>query len=210
MTSRRTRDRLVERLCEEGIRDPAVLEAIRDVPRHVFVDEALASRAYENTALPIGCGQTISQPYIVARMTEALSAGVKLGPVLEVGSGCGYQSAVLARVAANVYSVERIASLLFRAREKLHELRVGNVRLRHGDGTLGWSEHAPFDGILVTAAPIGVPDQLLEQLAPRGRLVIPVGSRRHQKLLVIERTERGFEQSELEEVKFVPMLRGTG
>ena len=208
MTSRRTRERLVERLRRDGIQNLEVLEAVREVPRHLFVDEALASRAYEDTTLPIGCGQTISQPYIVARMTEALIGDNRPQSVLEVGSGCGYQSAVLSKLVNRVYSIERIESLLFRARESLHALRINNVRMRHGDGTLGWADHAPFDGILVAAAPAGVPDALLDQLALGGRLIIPVGANDDQKLLSIVRTEAGFERCELESVRFVPLVRG--
>ena len=199
----------MERLRREGIENDEVLEAIRAVPRHLFVDEALASRAYEDTALPIGCGQTISQPYIVARMTEALIESRNLESVLEIGSGCGYQSAVLSKVVGRVYGVERIELLLYRARESLHAIAINNVRIRHGDGTLGWVEHAPFDGILVAAAPAGVPDALLDQLAVGGRLIIPVGAGREQKLLSIVRSHAGFERQELESVRFVPMVRGT-
>jgi len=208
MTSRRTRDRLIQRLREEGIRDESVLEAIRNVPRHVFVDEALASRAYEDTALPIGLGQTISQPYIVARMTEALVTGGPLGRVLEVGTGCGYQTAVLSRLVEKVFSVERIAELVTQARERLHLLGVMNARIRHGDGNGGWPEYAPFDGVIVTAAPLGVPPALLEQLAVAGRLVVPVGPAGFQQLLLIKRTEDGLEEEFLDHVSFVPMLGG--
>lgn len=170
MTSVRTRDRLIERLRTEGIRDEQVLAAMAAVPRHIFVDEALASRAYEDTALPIGAGQTISQPYIVARMTEALVHGKRLSNVLEVGSGCGYQSAVLAQLVDRVYAVERIDALIAPARERLHALGVSNVRMRNADGFDGWPAHAPYDGILVAAAPGYVPQALVEQLAVGGRL----------------------------------------
>lgn len=209
MTSRRTRERLVQRLREEGIANSDVLSAIASVPRHLFVDEALASRAYEDTALPIGSGQTISQPYVVARMTEALLSGrPALDRVLEVGTGCGYQTAVLASVSRRVFSIERIEALLFRAREHLHVLRINNVRTRHGDGYKGWAEHAPFDAVLVAAAPPELPTPLTEQLAVGGRLVIPVGSSGGQDLLLIERTQSGLEQRVLERVSFVPLLKG--
>jgi protein-L-isoaspartate(D-aspartate) O-methyltransferase len=210
MTSVRTRDRLVERLRGEGIRDEQVLAAIGAVPRHIFVDEALASRAYEDIALPIGAGQTISQPYIVARMTEALIHGQRLAKVLEVGSGCGYQSAVLARLVERVYSVERIDSLIAPARERLHALGVNNVRMRHADGFDGWPVNGPYDGILVAAAPGYVPPALLEQLAVGGRLVIPVGAQGAQRLLMFVRTESGVEEETLARVSFVPLLPGTG
>lgn len=209
MTSLRTRERLVARLQEEGIRDLEVLGAIRDVPRHMFVDEALASRAYEDTALPIGSGQTISQPYVVARMTEAMRAGRRLARVLEVGTGCGYQSAVLARIADQVFTVERIDALLREARERFHALGIDNIRARHGDGFEGWPEHAPFDGILVTAAPAELPEALPAQLAEGGRLVVPLGPQGIQRLVCIERGVDGFERTELDAVSFVPMLKGT-
>lgn len=210
MTSRRTRDRLVQRLREEGIQDPRVLDAIRSVPRHIFVDEALASRAYEDTALPIGAGQTISQPYVVARMTEALVDGGELGRVLEIGSGCGYQTAVLAKFAERVYSIERIQSLIDQARERLSALGIHNVRLRHGDGMKGWPEHSPFDGIMVTAAPATVPPALKEQLAEGGRMVIPVGDGGAQQLMLYTRRGDEFPEQVLERVAFVPMLSGKG
>ena len=208
MTSRRTRGRLVQRLRAEGIADERVLEAIRDVPRHIFVDEALSSRAYEDTALPIGAGQTISQPYVVARMTEALIDGGTLNRVLEVGAGCGYQTAVLSRFAKQVYSIERIKSLLTQARRRLAELGIHNVRLRHGDGEIGWPEHAPYDGILVAAAPATVPAALIDQLAEGGRLVIPVGHGGAQDLKLITRSADGLEEQILERVAFVPMVTG--
>jgi len=209
MTSRRTRGRLVQRLREEGIENSDVLSAIANVPRHVFVDEALASRAYEDTALPIGSGQTISQPYVVARMTEALLAGRQpLTRVLEVGTGCGYQTAVLASVAQKVFSIERIEALLFKAREHLHALRINNVRTRYGDGYEGWQEQAPFDAVLVAAAPPELPTPLIEQLALGGRLVVPVGSSGGQDLVLVERTESGLEQRILERVSFVPLVKG--
>ena len=198
------------RLRDGGISNAAVLAAIRDTPRHLFVDEALASRAYEDTALPIGAGQTISQPYIVARATDALLEGKRLGRVLEIGCGCGYQAAILSGLVSMVYGVERIASLVFRSREHLHRLGIGNVRIRHGDGAFGWPEHAPYDGIIVSAASESVPQALLEQLAPGARLVIPVGTDRSQTLVCMQRTESGFERRELEAVRFVPMIGGTG
>lgn len=210
MTSVRTRDRLIERLRTEGIRDEQVLAAMAAVPRHIFVDEALASRAYEDTALPIGAGQTISQPYIVARMTEALVHGKRLSNVLEVGSGCGYQSAVLAQLVERVYSVERIDALIAPARERLHALGVSNVRMRNADGFDGWPAHAPYDGILVAAAPGYVPGALLEQLAVGGRLVIPVGAQGAQYLQLLVRTESGVEEETLARVSFVPLVPGTG
>ena len=210
MTSARTRDRLIERLREEGVRDERVLAAMRDVPRHIFVDEALASRAYEDTALPIGAGQTISQPYVVARMTEALLGGERLGKVLEVGSGCGYQSAVLAPLVDRVFSVERIESLIGPARERLRMLGITNVRMRHADGFSGWPAHAPYDGILVAAAPGYVPPALVEQLAPGARMVIPVGFEGVQRLMLIVRTGDGIEEQALGNVSFVPLLQGTG
>lgn len=209
MTSQRTRERMVNRLMEQGIRDLQVLDVMRSVPRHLFVDEALASRAYEDTALPIGGGQTISQPYIVARMTEALLQGRRLGKVLEVGTGCGYQSAVLAPLVDKIYSIERIGELAQRARERMNQLQIRNVRIRHGDGFAGWEAHAPYDGILVAAAPAQVPPALLEQLAEGGCLVIPAGQRGEQKLLCVQRNGDRFTESVLDRVAFVPMLSGT-
>jgi protein-L-isoaspartate(D-aspartate) O-methyltransferase len=208
MTSARTRDRLIARLREQGITDNEVLERIRSVPRHVFVDEALASRAYEDTALPIGHGQTISQPYIVARMTQALLEGGKPRKVLEVGTGCGYQTAVLAPLVVNVYSIERIAALQSRARQVLRDLRISNVYMKHGDGFEGWAAYAPFDGIIVAAASYAVPPALLEQLADGGRLVMPVGSDREQQLLRITRRGERYEREVLGAVVFVPLLQG--
>src|SRR5580698_5436032 len=174
MTSARTRDRLVQRLRDQGIANLAVLDRIRNLPRHIFVDEALASRAYEDTALPIGFGQTISQPYIVARMSEALLEGGPLAKVLEIGTGCGYQTSVLAPLVGRIYTIERIAALQKRARERCAELMIRNVRFRHGDGSLGWRAQAPFDGILVAAAPLTIPEALASQLALGGRLIVPV------------------------------------
>ncbi len=210
MTSQRARNRLVKKLREMGIRSNRVLEIMAGTPRHIFVDEAIASRAYENTALPIGFNQTISQPYIVARMTEALLAEGQLKKVLEVGTGCGYQTAVLAQLVDKVYSIERIAALLARARQSLKSLGIHNVQLRHGDGNQGWKYHAPFDGIIVTAAPTGIPQTLLMQLAVNGRMVIPVGMSGEQKLLLITRTTEGFEEQNLDWVSFVPMVEGIG
>jgi protein-L-isoaspartate(D-aspartate) O-methyltransferase len=208
MTSARTRDRLVQRLREQGIADPAVLERIRNVPRHIFVDEALGSRAYEDTALPIGFGQTISQPYIVARMSEALLAGGPLEKVLEVGTGCGYQAAVLAPLVQQLFTVERIGALLDRAKERLKELDIRNVKFRHGDGTHGWKTQGPFAGILVAAAPLAPPRELLEQLAPGGRLIVPVGQEGKQELLRFTRREEGVVRESLGRVAFVPLLGG--
>lgn len=210
MTSARTRERLVNRLREHGIRDTAVLNQIRSVPRHLFMDEALASRAYEDTALPIGHGQTISQPWVVARMTEALIAGGRPRKVLEIGTGCGYQTAVLAGLADAVYTVERVGPLLRRARAQLRQLRISNVMFRHGDGWEGWKTHAPYDGILVTAAPPETPRALMEQLAEGGRMIIPVGPRGHQELLEITRTADGFERQVIGHVVFVPLVTGFG
>jgi protein-L-isoaspartate(D-aspartate) O-methyltransferase len=207
MTSRRTRDRLIQRLREEGIRDERVLEAILHVPRHVFVDEALASRAYEDTALPIGHGQTISQPYIVALMTQALIAGGRLKKVLEVGTGSGYQTAVLAGLVDEIYSVERLEPLMKLARKRLREIGCRNVHIKLSDGSWGWKEHAPYDGIIVTAAPAQVPPALLEQLAPGGRLVIPVGGPTMQELMLVQQTDKGPIQERLELVNFVPLVR---
>jgi len=210
MTSARTRDRLVQRLREQGIANLAVLDRVRNVPRHIFVDEALGSRAYEDTALPIGFGQTISQPYIVARMTEALLEAGPAENVLEVGTGCGYQTAILAPLVARVYSIERIEPLLARARERLKELAIRNVRFRHGDGTLGWKAHAPYDGILVAAAPLTVPEALLNQLRPGGRLIVPVGPEGEQQLVRFTRREQRVERESLGAVAFVPLVGGTG
>jgi protein-L-isoaspartate(D-aspartate) O-methyltransferase len=208
MTSARTRDRLVQRLREQGIANLAVLDRVRNVPRHIFVDEALGSRAYEDTALPIGFGQTISQPYIVARMTEALLEAAVPDNVLEVGTGCGYQTAILAPLVARVYTIERIEPLLARARLRLKELGVRNVRFRHGDGTLGWKAHAPFDGILVAAAPLTVPEALIRQLRIGGRLIVPVGPEGEQELVRFTRREQRLERESLGSVAFVPLVGG--
>jgi len=208
MTSQRTRDRLAKTLRDMGIQSEAVLDAIRNTPRHLFVDEALASRAYENTALPIGFGQTISQPYIVAKMTEALIQEKQLKKVLEIGTGCGYQTVIMAQFIKLIYTVERINGLLIHARERFQKLAYTNIRSKHADGNIGWSAQAPFDGIIVAAAPIGVPDALREQLAIEGRLIIPVGTFGDQKLLLITRTEEGYEEEFIDSVSFVPMLVG--
>jgi protein-L-isoaspartate(D-aspartate) O-methyltransferase len=208
MTSARTRDRLVQRLIEQGIRNREVLECIRSTPRHLFIDEALASRAYEDTALPIGFGQTISQPYIVARMTEALLEAGPLHNVLEVGTGCGYQTAILAALVPRLHSIERIEALHLRAQQRLQELGATQVRLRHGDGYEGWRANAPYDGILVAAAPPEVPEALLRQLAPGGRLVMPVGDDRKQVLLRVTRRDGGYEREMLGPVSFVPLQSG--
>lgn len=207
MTSARTRDRLVQRLREQGITDLRVLERVRVLPRHIFVDEALSSRAYEDTALPIGWGQTISQPFIVARMTEALLAGGPLGKVLEIGTGCGYQTSILARLSTEVYSVERLLPLLAKARRNVRELRVMNIRFKHADGHIGIPEAAPFDAIMVTAAATHVPDALKHQLAVGGRMVVPMGTN-EQHLCLIERTRTGFAETRLDAVNFVPLLSG--
>ena len=207
MTSQRTRDRLVARLREQGIVDEKVLGQIASLPRHIFIDEALAHRAYEDTSLPIGHSQTISQPFIVALMT-ALLTEVPRAKVLEVGTGSGYQTALLARLCERVLSIERIAALMPKARERLSALSVRNIQMRHGDGYAGWPEHGPFDGILVTAAPPELPQQLLEQLAIGGRLIVPVGDGNEQDLRVIDRTEDGFIENVHDRVKFVPLLGG--
>ncbi len=218
MTSARTRERLVQRLRDNDIRDEAVLDALLKVPRHLFVDEALASRAYEDTALPIGHNQTISQPYIVARMTEQLFADDAQGTtsvpkaanmrrILEIGTGSGYQTAMLCSLAGEVYSVERIEALHKGARRVLQELGYRNFRLKLGDGGKGWPEYAPYDGILVTAAAAEVPQALLAQLAPGGRLVIPVGPDACQELLSIRQTDEGVVRERMEMVNFVPLIR---
>jgi len=207
MTSQRTRVRMVERLRSQGIKDEVVLDAMASVPRHIFVDEALASRAYEDCSLPIGFGQTISNPQTVARMTELLRGGRTLVRVLEIGTGCGYQTAVLARLAQEVYSVERIAPLLMKARGHLRELRAANIKVKHADGSLGLEELGPFDGIIMTAAASHVPEALLPQLAVGGRLVFPIGAG-EQRLCLIEHAAEEYRQTTLEAVKFVPLLPG--
>ena len=209
MTSARTRDRLVLRLKEQGISDQRVLSLIRSTPRHLFVDEALASRAYEDTALPIGLGQTISQPFIVARMTEALIETNTPEQVLEVGTGCGYQTAILAALVKRVYTVERLTALSQRARQTLASINIRNVFFRHADGGWGWTAHAPYDGIICTAAPEEVPTSLMAQLAVGGRLVIPVGPAGDQQLLRVTRKgEDSYDREVLEKVSFVPLLGG--
>ena len=209
MTSRRTRQRLVERLKAKGISNARVLSAIANTPRHLFVDEALASRAYEDAALPIGYQQTISQPFVVALMTETLLQGCeKHTRVLEIGTGCGYQTMVLAQLINLVYTIERIGPLQGQARDRLNDLGVRNVYYKHGDGFEGWQEQAPYTGILITAAPEHVPDALYEQLAPGGVMVLPEGDRRVQRLVTITNSPDGFVRSEGEWVNFVPMLGG--
>jgi protein-L-isoaspartate(D-aspartate) O-methyltransferase len=207
MTSARTRGRLIERLRAEGIADETVLAAIYEIPRHIFIDEALATRAYDDVSLPIGHGQTISQPYSVARMTEVLRNGKQLNRVLEIGTGCGYQAAVLSRVAKEVYSVERIQPLYERARKTLRELKIFNVSLRYADGSTGMPDAAPFDGIIMTCAAPALSAVLKEQLAVGGRMVLPMGTQ-EQYLYLIERDENGFRESRLEAVKFVPLVMG--
>ena len=208
MTSQRTRERLIDRLSAAGIRNRAVLRVMRELPRHLFVEEALASRAYEETALPIGHGQTISQPYVVARMTEALLVGRPPDTVLEVGTGSGYQTAVLASLVRRVYTVERIEALLATARERLRRLKLRNVRFKHSDGTLGLPEYAPFEAILVTAAPEGIPRSLVNQMVVGGSMVLPIGRKSEQVLVRVTRTHHGYEHQILEQVSFVPLIGG--
>lgn len=208
MTSARTRERLIQRLVEQGIRDARVLDRIRNVPRHLFVDEALASRAYEDTALPIGHGQTISQPYVVARMTEAVLIAGTPANVLEIGTGCGYQTAVLSPLAGKIWSIERVEPLYERTRERLRDLGIRNVRFKYGDGFEGWPSQAPFDAILMAAAPHALPPKLLEQLAEGGRLVAPVGPDGKQELVRITRHKDQFHRERLGFVSFVPLLGG--
>jgi len=209
MTSRRTRERMINRLVEQGISSHKILDAMRNVPRHLFMDDALASRAYEDTALPIGHGQTISQPYIVAKMTELLVDHKHMKNVLEIGTGCGYQTAVLAQLVDYVYSVERIQPLHKQAKNRLWDLQVRNVSYLHSDGGWGWPEKAPYDGILVAAAPPEIPQALLDQMAVGGIMLIPIGRERGvQELQRVIRTESGFEIESLEPVSFVPFLSG--
>ncbi len=208
MTSARTRDRLVERLKNHGIRASAVLEQIRNVPRHLFVDEALASRAYEDTALPIGHSQTISQPYVVAKMTEALLEDFDGDKVLEIGTGCGYQTAMLAPLVKEIYTVERIPELLRKTKQRLRQLDIYNVRFRLDDGWQGWPKYAPYDGIIVAAAAAELPRKLLDQLAPGGRLIMPVGPSGAQELTMVLRRDDHFEQLSLGRVSFVPLVKG--
>ena len=208
MTSQRTRERLIQRLVDQGIDNYEVLDVIRSTPRHLFLDEAMAHRAYEDVALPIGFQQTLSQPYIVARMTELLLEGGTPQRVLEIGTGSGYQTAVLAQLVGEVYSVERIKPLQQKARQRMRKLKLRNVHMNHADGGLGWPERGPFDGILAAAAPERIPEELLVQLAPGGRLVIPVGGEK-QHLQVVDRTHEGFETTIVEAVRFVPLRPGT-
>ena len=208
MTSKRTRDRLVQRLRDQGIHSEPVLEQIRKVPRHLFVDEALASRAYEDTALPIGLSQTISQPYVVALMTEALLDGFEGQTVLEIGTGCGYQTAVLAPLVKKIYTVERIPELLRKTKQRLRDLDIYNVQFRPGDGWLGWPKYGPYDGIIVTAAASELPAKLLEQLKGGGRMVIPVGPPGRQELTKVIKKNEHFEQVSLGLVSFVPLVHG--
>ena len=208
MTSQRTRERLIQRLVDQGVTDAAVLDVIRTTPRHLFLDEAMAHRAYEDVALPIGFQQTLSQPYIVARMTELLLAAGPRQRVLEIGTGSGYQTAVLAQLVDEVYSVERIRALQTKARQRMRQLKLRNVHMNHADGGMGWAERGPFDGIMATAAPERIPEDLLQQLAPGGRLVIPVGGQ-SQHLQVVTRTHEGFETEIVEAVYFVPLRPGT-
>ncbi|MGJ8689397.1 MAG: protein-L-isoaspartate(D-aspartate) O-methyltransferase [Gammaproteobacteria bacterium] len=214
MTSQRTRERLVGRLLEQGIKHWGVLDVVRSTPRHIFLDEALSHRAYEDVALPIGYNQTISQPYIVAKMTEtvldnhpALVQG-KLGNVLEVGTGCGYQTAIIASLAKKVYSVERIKPLLEKARNNIRVLGLNNVQFKHADGSMGWKEKGPFDAIIAAAAPQYVPQELLEQLADGGRLIIPVGGETTQELRLITRQGDEFDTQVVATVRFVPLFVG--
>jgi len=214
MTSQRTRSRLVQRLRDKGIVDQKVLSVIENTPRHIFIDEALSHRAYEDTSLPIGMGQTISQPYIVARMTELLVMSGAMGKVLEIGTGCGYQTSILAGVSKHVYTIERILPLQNQAISRFKALQLNNVIYKHGDGYLGWEAHSPFDAIIVTAAPDQIPQSLIDQLAVGGRMVIPVSMNEHnpngvQQLQLIEKTESGVDSTVVEEVKFVPLLGGT-
>ena len=210
MTSARTRDRLVQRLVDQGIRSEAVLNQIRNVPRHLFVDEALASRAYEDTALPIGLGQTISQPYVVARMTEALLADFCGETVLEIGTGCGYQTAVMAPLVRKIYTVERLRDLMVKTRQRLRELDIYNVQFRPGDGWEGWPKYGPYDGIIVTAAASELPEKLLQQLAPGGRMVIPVGDERIQSLQILSIVDGALVKSKGTECRFVKLLGTEG
>lgn len=207
MTSQRTRERLIQRLMDQGISQFEVLEAIRSVPRHLFVDEALAHRSYEDTALPIGYGQTLSQPYMVARMSQLALARGRPKKVLELGSGSGYQTAILANLVDEICAIERIKPLVDRAKKQLRALRIRNVRMRHGDGLEGWPGEAPFDLILGAAAPEQMPTVLLDQLAPGGRLILPVGGRR-QRLMMVTASPEGFIEEIVEEVNFVPMIQG--
>ncbi|WP_347987201.1 protein-L-isoaspartate(D-aspartate) O-methyltransferase [Methylomonas sp. AM2-LC] len=208
MTSRRTRERMISRLREQGIKNTEVLQIMAEIPRHIFVDEALESRAYEDTALPIGHNQTISQPYIVAKMTELLLENGPLSKVLEIGTGCGYQTAILAKLVDQVYSIERIAPLMKKARDRLWEIDIKTVGFLHADGGLGWEVHKPFDGILAAAAAEEIPNALLDQLAIGGVMVIPIGREGKQILYRVTRKEDSFEYEMIEPVVFVPFLSG--
>ena len=209
MTSQRTRNRMVDRLRDRGIENELVLDTLASVPRHLFVDEAMATRAYEDSALPIGNGQTISQPYVVARMTEVLLDQGPISKVLEVGTGSGYQAAILSQLVDSVYTVERIKNLLDKARHRFRALEYRNVHTRYSDGSWGWPGNGPYEAIIVTAAPASVPEPLLDQLQIGGRMIVPVGNQRRQQMLtVITRTRSGFEREELSDVKFVPFLSG--
>jgi protein-L-isoaspartate(D-aspartate) O-methyltransferase len=207
MTSQRTRERLIQRLADQGVNNTRVLDVIRTTPRHLFLDEAMAHRAYEDVALPIGFQQTLSQPYVVARMTELLLAGGPLARVLEIGTGSGYQTAILAQLVDEVFSVERIKALQQKARQRLRQLKLRNVQLHHADGAMGWAEYGPFDGIVVTAAPERIPEELLLQLAVGGRMVVPVGGD-VQHLQIVTRTNEGYETEIVEAVYFVPLRSG--
>lgn len=207
MTSQRTRERLIQRLADQGVNNTQVLDVIRTTPRHLFLDEAMAHRAYEDVALPIGFQQTLSQPYVVARMTELLLAGGPLARVLEIGTGSGYQTAILAQLVDEVFSVERIKALQQKARQRLRQLKLRNVQLHHADGGMGWAEYGPFDGIVVTAAPERIPEELLLQLAVGGRMVVPVGGD-VQHLQIVTRTNEGYETEIVEAVYFVPLRSG--
>ena len=209
MTSQRTRERLLGRLLEQGISDMRVLDVIRSTPRHIFLDEALSHRAYEDVALPIGHNQTISQPYIVARMTEVILDSGSTDKVLEVGTGCGYQTSVIAQLSKSVCSVERIKPLLDKAKKNLKMLKIRNVEFRHDDGSLGWIDKAPFDAIIATAAPQTIPLELLQQLSPDyGRLIIPVGGEDNQELKLVIRSGEEYQEKTIESVRFVPLLMG--
>ena len=208
MTSQRTRERLVQRLVEQGITNMSVLDVMRTTPRHLFLDEAMAHRAYEDTALPIGFNQTLSQPYTVARMTELLLADGPRHRVLEIGSGSGYQTAVLAQLVDEVFAIERIKPLLDKAKQRARLLKLNSVKFQHADGGFGWPQQGPYDAILSAAAPRQVPEELLDQLAVGGRLIMPVGDSRKQELVVIDKTEQGLERNIIEAVKFVPLLAG--
>jgi len=208
MTSERTRERLIDRLKEQGIKSRIVLDQIKKVPRHIFVDEALSSRAYEDTALPIGHGQTISQPYIVARMTEVLLNHVNGNKILEIGTGCGYQTAVLSPLFKKIYSVERINPLLVKTKKRLRSLGIYNVNYRHDDGWNGWEKYGPYDGIIVAAAALEVPEKLLHQLEIGGTLIMPFGEKEKQELVIVYRDGNNFDYKRLGAVSFVPLVKG--